>query len=93
MSIVQTSRAIHRALVPVAALPLILAVITRVAFSVLEERGVEADWLLHIHKGEFGPLNLEPYYAYLLGLCVLILVISGVLLWWRTGRTRAGRFS
>jgi uncharacterized iron-regulated membrane protein len=88
MSIFSNSRAIHRALVPFAALPLIITALTGVGFSVLDQRGIHAKWLLRIHRGEFGPLDLEPYYAYVLGLCVVILVISGVLLWWRSQRPR-----
>ncbi len=84
-------RALHRALVPFAALPLIATAITGVIFSILGQRGVEADWLLEIHTGHYGPINLQPYYAYLLGLCVLILVVSGALLWWRRPRPRAGK--
>ena len=87
----KTSRNIHRTLVPFAALPLIITAITGVIFSVLDERGVDADWLLQIHTGHFGPINLQPYYAYLLGLCVLILVITGARLWWRQRRSPASR--
>ena len=68
---------------PFAALPLILTAITGVIFSVLDQRGIEADWLLDIHSGHFGPINLQPYYAYVLGLCVLTLVATGAVLWWR----------
>jgi uncharacterized iron-regulated membrane protein len=78
------SRSLHRALVPFAALPLILTAISGVVFSVLDKQGVEADWLLEIHTGHYGPINLQPYYAYLLGVCVVILVVTGGLLWWRT---------
>jgi uncharacterized iron-regulated membrane protein len=77
-------RHLHRSLVPIAALPLILTAITGVIFSVLEQKGVEADWLLQIHIGHYGPINLQPYYAYILGLCVLILVITGASMWWRS---------
>lgn len=85
------SRAIHRALVPFAALPLILTAITGVVFNVLDQREIKADWLLEIHTGHFGPINLQPYYSYLLGLCVLILVVSGALLWFRIGSPRPQR--
>lgn len=87
----KSSRALHRALVPFAAVPLIITAISGVVFSVLDQRGVDADWLLEIHTGHYGPINLQPYYAYLLGICVLILVSTGAILWWRSQRPRAGK--
>ena len=87
----KTSRNIHRNLVPFAALPLIITAITGVIFSVLDQRGIEADWLIQIHSGHYGPINLQPYYAYLLGICVLILVITGAAMWWRTRRPRISK--
>ena len=87
-SLQKASRSIHRSLVPFAALPLIITAISGVVFSVLDERGVDADWLLQIHTGHYGLINLQPYYANLLGLCVLILVITGSAMWWRSRRPR-----
>ena len=87
----KTSRSLHRSLVPFAALPLIITAITGVTYSVLDQRGVEADWLLQLHTGHYGPINLQPYYAYLLGLCVLVLVITGAVMWWRSRRPRISR--
>ena len=87
----KASRNIHRNLVPFAALPLIVTAITGVVYSLLDERGVEADWLLQIHTGHYGPINLQPYYAYLLGLCVLVLVITGGAMWWRSRRPRLSK--
>lgn len=82
------SRSLHGALVPFAALPLILTAITGVIFSILDKQGIQADWLLEIHTGHYGPVNLQPYYAYLLGVCVLILVVTGALMWWHKHRPR-----
>lgn len=87
----KASRKIHRNLVPFAALPLIVTAITGVVYSLLDERGVEADWLLQIHTGHYGPINLQPYYAYLLGLCVLVLVITGGAMWWRSRGPRLSK--
>ena len=56
----RSSRSAHRAIVPIAALPLMLTAITGVLFSILEERDIEAGWLIQIHSGHFGPLNLQP---------------------------------
>lgn len=82
----QSSRSAHRAIVPIAALPLMLTAITGVIFSILEQKEIEADWLLQIHSGHFGPINLQPYYAYVLGFCLLLLIITGLMMWFRTRR-------
>ncbi|MCX5969815.1 MAG: hypothetical protein NTV57_19715 [Cyanobacteria bacterium] len=71
---------------PIAALPLMLTAITGVIFSILEQKEIEADWLLQIHSGHFGPINLQPYYAYVLGFCLLLLIITGLMMWFRTRR-------
>ena len=82
----KSSRSAHRAIVPIAALPLMLTAITGVIFSILEQKEIEADWLLQIHSGHFGPINLQPYYAYVLGFCLLLLIVTGLLMWFRTRR-------
>ena len=82
----QSSRSAHRAIVPIAALPLMLTAITGVIFSILEQKEIEADWLLQIHSGHFGPINLQPYYAYVLGFCLLLLIVTGLVMWFRTRR-------
>jgi len=82
----RSSRSAHRAIVPIAVLPLMLTAITGVLFSILEERDIEAEWLLQIHSGHFGPINLQPYYAYVLGFCLLLLIVTGLVMWFRTRR-------
>jgi hypothetical protein len=39
---------------------------------------VDAFWLLNLHTGRFGPINLQPYYSILLGLFTLVVIASGV---------------
>ena len=52
----------------------------------LEAREIEADWLMALHIGKFGPLDLEPFYSVILGVCVLVLAGSGLSLWFKTRR-------
>lgn len=85
----KSSRSAHRSIVPIAAAPLLLTAITGVAYSLLEERHIEADWLLDLHIGHFGPLDLEPFYSLVLGICVLLLVGSGLSMWFRSRRKSA----
>ena len=75
------ARKFHRLLVPIAAAPLLLTALTGSIYSGLLEQGIDAFWLLKIHSGRFGPLNLQPYYSFLLGLLTLVLIVSGVSLW------------
>ena len=66
------ARKLHRLLVPIAAAPLLLTALTGSIYSGLLEQGIDAFWLLKIHSGRFGPLNLQPYYSVLLGLLCLL---------------------
>ena len=72
------ARRIHRWLVPLAAAPLLLTAGTGSLYSLLLEQGVDAFWLLKIHTGQFGPLNLQPVYSLLLGILTIIVTISGL---------------
>jgi uncharacterized iron-regulated membrane protein len=79
MALLPTSRwrKLHRWVVPIAAAPLLLTAATGSLYSLLLERGIDAFWLLKIHSGRFGPLNLQPYYSALLGVFTLVVIISG----------------
>ena len=85
------SRVIHRAVVVVAALPLLITSATGSIYSLLLEQGIDAFWLLKIHTGRFGVVNLQPYYSWLLGVLTLLAIGSGLLLLWnrpkRTSRS------
>jgi uncharacterized iron-regulated membrane protein len=87
-SLTQRARRLHRLLVPLAAAPLLLTAASGSLYSLLLEQGVDAFWLLKIHTGRFGPLNLQPYYSILLGLATLVVAISGIALLWRRTPTR-----
>ena len=76
------SRVIHRAVVVVAALPLLITSATGSIYSLLLEQGIDAFWLLKIHTGRFGVVNLQPYYSWLLGVLTLLAIGSGLLLLW-----------
>ena len=71
-------RHLHRLLVPLAAAPLLITAASGSLYSLLLEQGIDAFWLLKVHTGRFGPLNLQPYYSVLLGLLTLVVIISGL---------------
>jgi hypothetical protein len=80
-------RNLHRFLVPIAAMPLLITAASGSIYSLLLERGIDAFWLLKIHAGKFGPINLQPYYSILLGILTLVLVASGLQLLRQPRRT------
>ena len=71
------ARKVHRWLVPIAAVPLLITAATGSLHSLLLEQGIDAFWLLKIHTGKFGVLNLQPFYPMLLGGLTVIVTASG----------------
>ena len=82
-------RRAHRLVVPIAAAPLLLTAASGSLYSVLLEQGIDAFWLLKIHTGRFGPINLQPYYSLLLGVLTLVVIGSGLAMLLSSSRTRA----
>ena len=80
------SRRIHRWLVPLAALPLLITSSTGSLYSLLLEQGVDAFWLLKLHTGSFGWLNLQPVYPILLGGLTIVVTVSGLTMLLRPSR-------
>jgi len=79
----------HRVVVPLAAAPLLLTAASGSLYSLLLERGIDAFWLVKIHTGRFGPINLQPYYSLLLGVLTLVVIVSGTAMLLSSSRTRA----
>ncbi|WP_216914350.1 MULTISPECIES: hypothetical protein [unclassified Synechococcus] len=71
-------RRIHRALVPIAAVPLIITALSGSIYGLMLANNIDAFWLLKVHTGNFGMLNLQPYYSAIIGILTLIIAISGV---------------
>ena len=82
-------RRAHRLVVPIAAAPLLLTAASGSLYSLLLERGIDAFWLLKIHTGKFGPVNLQPYYSLLLGVLTLVVIASGVAILLSSNKARA----
>ena len=76
-------RQLHRAIAPIMLLPILLTLITGSVYQVFDQqgKGEEFNWLLDLHKGHFGPLNLEIIYPYLNALGLLVLAITGISMW------------
>ena len=58
----------------------------RQLYSLLLEQDIDAFWLLKIHTGNFGVLNLQPVYPMLLGALTVIVTVSGAVMLLRPSR-------
>lgn len=76
-------RQIHRTLAPILFLPLLITLITGSLFqiAVVTGKASEFTWLLDLHRGKFGRINLEIIYPFLNALGLLLLLLTGLLLW------------
>ena len=63
---------------PIAALPLALTALSGALYGSLEDSTLDTGWLLRLHTGNFGLVNLQPIYSPLIGLATLVLVGSGL---------------
>ena len=74
------ARKLHRWLVPIAALPLLITAATGSLYTLLLQQDIDAFWLLKIHTGQFGVLNLQPVYPMLLGALTIVVTVSGAVM-------------
>ena len=72
------ARRIHRWLVPIAAAPLLVTAGTGSLYTLLLELNIDAFWLLKLHTGKFGWINLQPVYPILLGVLTIVVTVSGL---------------
>ena len=79
-------RQLHRALVPFVVFPLLLTLTTGMGFQFAVAGGRANDflWLLELHRGKFGSINLELIYPILNALGLLTLVVTGLMMWLQT---------
>ncbi|MEO0984312.1 MAG: PepSY domain-containing protein [Cyanobacteria bacterium J06639_14] len=84
------SRRLHRWLAPAMLFPLLLTLITGMLFqmAIATGNGNTFLWLLDLHRGKFGSINLEMVYPFLNGLGLLGLAITGITMWWRSPNSR-----
>ena len=84
------ARRIHRWLVPIASAPLLITAGTGSLYSLLLEQNIDAFWLLKLHTGQFGWLNLQPVYPILLGALTIVVTVSGMTKLLRPAHTTGG---
>ena len=83
-------RQLHSRLAPIMVLPVLLTLITGSLFQVAELTGRARDfhWLLELHKGQFGRINLELIYPFLNAFGLLVLAVTGIMMWLSVSRRR-----
>ena len=71
-------RKIQRKITAISAIPLIITIVSGTIYSILQPFGVDVFWLIKWHTGNFGIINLQPFYSIFLGIASIISVISGI---------------
>ena len=71
-------RKIHRKITAISAIPLLITIVSGTIYSIFQPLGVDAFWLIKWHTGNFGIINLQPFYSIFLGMASIISVISGI---------------
>ena len=71
-------RKIHRKITSISAIPLLITIVSGTIYSILQPLGVDAFWLIKWHTGNFGIINLQPFYSIFLGIASIVSVISGL---------------
>ena len=76
-------RHLHYILAPVMFLTIFLTAITGSLFQVAVITGKSADylWLLELHRGKLGIIDLELIYPLFNAFGVLFLAITGIMMW------------
>ena len=88
----QRLRQLHRWFAPIMVLPLMLTLFTGALYQVAILTGEVQDflWLLELHTGKFGALDLQFIYPFLNAFGILILAVTGITMWWQL-RSRNSR--
>ena len=71
-------RKFHRKITSISAIPLLITIVSGTFYSILQPLGVDAFWLIKWHTGNFGIINLQPFYSIFLGIASIISLISGI---------------
>ena len=71
-------RKFHRKVATISAIPLLITIFSGTIYSFLQPLGIDAFWLIKWHTGNFGIINLQPFYSIFLGIASIISLISGV---------------
>lgn len=81
-------RYLHYIFAPIMFLPIFLTAITGSLFqlAVITGKGEDFLWLLELHRGKFGIIDLELIYPLINAFGVLFLAITGIVMWLQINR-------
>tara|TARA_B100000886_G_scaffold298714_1_gene226997 strand:+ start:363 stop:623 length:261 start_codon:yes stop_codon:yes gene_type:complete len=71
-------RKLHRKVAAISAIPLLITIFSGTIYSFLQPLGVDAFFLIKWHTGNFGIINLQPFYSIFLGVASIISILSGI---------------
>jgi len=73
------------------AFPLLLTIVTGFGFQLAVTTGNTQEflWLLDLHRGKFGSINLENIYPFLNAIGLFILLTTGIWMWLQIPRHRS----
>ena len=71
-------RKLHRKVATISAIPLLITILSGTIYSFLQPLGIDAFWMIKWHTGNFGIINLQPFYSIFLGITSIFSVISGI---------------
>ena len=76
-------RHLHYIFAPIMFLPIFLTAITGSLFqvAVITGKGEDFLWLLELHRGKFGSVNLELIYPLLNAFGILFIALTGIMMW------------
>ena len=58
--------------------PFAITIVSGTIYSILQPLGIDSFWLIKWHTGNFGIINLQPFYSIFLGMASIISIISGI---------------
>lgn len=81
-------RHLHYIFAPIMFLPIFLTAITGSLFQVAVITGKSTDflWLLELHRGKFGIVDLELIYPLINAFGVLFIATTGIIMWLQISR-------
>ena len=71
-------RKIHRKITAISAIPLLITIVSGTIYSIIQPLRVDAFWIIKWHKGDFGIINLQPFYSIFLDVASIISIVSGI---------------
>lgn len=77
-------RTYHRLLAPIVLLPFMITLLTGSLYQIALMMGnFDFYWLIEVHKGKYGPLDLSFIYPFLNAFGLLFMVGTGISMWWQ----------